>query len=523
MKQVVIALVVLICTLNMDSLAPFATPAFRLAADHTNAWWAGSAADEFESVTLTNAGWNDPTIGQWDPDARIATLTGDLHQPIVIEANDISLEGNGYALILPQGQDTGIIIRGRSGVTVRNLTLVGGLVGGAVIDSDQVTITNVIVTGAETQGIYLASSSNCTLTETDVQDSGIGIAILGEASTDNLLARSTVGHNATGILLEGAMRARLENNIIEDNGLYGLWLKDATSCILTGNVMARNRHGFYIQGLQDPYWDHQIDSTNVVDGRPILFLVDRVDLTIDTASAPGALYLVHCRRMKVRDLDLVATGNGVLLYDTHDSEIAHVSTTSTVTGIGLYRSHGNSISASLTYTGTLGVVLWNSDGNTVQDHDARFNWAGIELVNARGNVIRRNHLAQNERGMRMYGSSENVIHENTISQNTSFGIYLDSTFRNLLYRNNLIDNAAQVYATGSDDAFSQPPPIGGNHWSDWTGRDGGGDGFVDSPYTLGGVYDAYPWVHLGGWIQQDLPVRLWLPIILGVATRPRVR
>ncbi|MHB1296608.1 MAG: right-handed parallel beta-helix repeat-containing protein [Anaerolineae bacterium] len=442
-----------------------------------------------EPVTLTESGWSDPSVGVWDASTRTAALTMDLAGGILVASDGITLDGAGHTLSL-SGDAEGIRIAGRSAITIRNLLLSGGATGVAVHDSSGVTVTAVSVTGATEQGVLLVSSRDC--------------ALLGNA----------VRASGTGIQVEGSAGVRIAENTLEANALYGLWLNESSMCDLTGNSMLGNRYGFYLQGLEDPYWDHQITSDNLIDGRPILYRVGDSDLTFDASTNPAAVYLVHCRRVTIRNLRLSATGTGVLLYDTHASEITDVSTTSTITGIGLYRSHGNTITDGSTYTSTLGVVLWGSDGNTLQGHDTRFNWAGINMVNAHGNVVRRNQVAENDRGVRMYNSSGNALYENTITHNRAFGLHLDATFANQFFRNNLIENVVQVHTAGGDDSFSQPLPTGGNHWSDWNAPDADGNGLVDAPYMTGGAPDAYPWVESGGWLQQDLPIRLWLPAIV---------
>jgi PKD repeat protein len=54
--------------------------------------------------------------------------------------------------------------------------------------------------------------------------------------------------------------------------------------------------------------------------------------------------------------------------------------------------------------------------------------------------------------------------------------------------------------------FNLDEPVGGNYWSDWTGPDDDGDGFVDSPYVFTGGQDNLPWVNQDGWKKNKPPV-----------------
>ena len=94
-----------------------------------------------------------------------------------------------------------------------------------------------------------------------------------------------------------------------------------------------------------------------------------------------------------------------------------------------------------------------------------------------------------------------------------FGLQIESSDYNTIYNNNFIDNGLDagyqvVDHLGSGNVFNLDRPIGGNYWSEWTGPDADGDGFVDEPYiiwTPEGPYgeygneDSLPWASEDSW------------------------
>jgi len=85
---------------------------------------------------------------------------------------------------------------------------------------------------------------------------------------------------------------------------------------------------------------------------------------------------------------------------------------------------------------------------------------------------------------------------NTISNN-GMGITLLGSSDNQIYNNNFLANGAYIYTYVSPwtgNVFNLDRPIGGNYWSDWTGPDDDGDGFVDYPYVFTNGQDNLPWV-----------------------------
>ena len=91
---------------------------------------------------------------------------------------------------------------------------------------------------------------------------------------------------------------------------------------------------------------------------------------------------------------------------------------------------------------------------------------------------------------------------NVIAFNAFRGVYLLEARDNLFIHNNFIDNGTHVYDEGGiGNVFYLPAPDGGNFWSDWTGPDIDGDGFVDSPYVFVGGQDDLPWSQWDGWLK----------------------
>jgi parallel beta-helix repeat protein len=157
----------------------------------------------------------------------------------------------------------------------------------------------------------------------------------------------------------------------------------------------------------------------------------------------------------------------------------------------------------ITGTGLLsGVYLLGRTGVTIRNLTVREFQCGIFLNISANNFIEDSNVISNFYGIRLYNlSNSNVVTGNTASSN-DYGIHLFVCSSNQIYNNNFIDNTTQAYVeSGSDNLFNLAMSLGGgNYWSDWTGPDDDGDGFVDSAYVFDyGQQDGLPWVNQDGW------------------------
>jgi parallel beta-helix repeat protein len=162
-----------------------------------------------------------------------------------------------------------------------------------------------------------------------------------------------------------------------------------------------------------------------------------------------------------------------------------------------------------------GIRLYElSNNNRITGNIASSNAReGIYLQNsANGNIILGNDVLGNGySGIRISSSSSsNDIIGNSVSYNgytvNGMGIFIESSSNNLIYHNNIIENAIQASdTTNNGNQWDNGYPEGGNYWSDFdessegayddfNGPDqmiSGSDGIVDNGTIAGGGINPY--------------------------------
>jgi parallel beta-helix repeat protein len=326
-------------------------------------------------------------------DGEVYTLTGDIQDSIVVSRDNVVIDGSGYNLI-GYGNSTGVFLQDVNGVTVKRLNITSFNVGIAITWS------------------WDRNCRNNTISGNIFSNNSVGI-VLSMFTDGNIITGNTIENGECGISIHYSTGNTLRNNHISDNK-YNLWVDCELNELTSGFV-------------------NDIDESNTVDGKPIVYWVNQRDKIVP--SNAGYVALVSCKNITVQGVNITNNGQGVLMVATNYSSI-----------IGNRLTNNN-----------YGIVFLGYYGPSVY------------------NEITANVIAENENGIRIWGD---WLERDTVSHTLTF------------HHNSLINNTVQVtsYSYGGiwDDGSE------GNYWSNYNGTDTNGDGIGDSPYVVIESY-SYDW------------------------------
>lgn len=245
-------------------------------------------------------------------------------------------------------------------VTVgKQLEMVGAYRETVIIDGDgsgnvvYVTVSGVNISGFTmkngSKGIYLKSNlNNINIVDCNVfghTACGIDISRASYSSVVNCEVYDNVGGTGNGIYALAADHCDIigctaYNNVgsgQQYSGM-GIGLSTSTYCKLRDNVLYDNQYNFGITGnIIQYYEDHDIDTSNTVNGKPIHFVIGAEDEVIDgEVTDIGLVILVRCNNMTVKNVETSNNRAGIMLTGTMESLITDCNFSNNYFGIWLY-------------------------------------------------------------------------------------------------------------------------------------------------------------------------------------------
>ncbi len=304
------------------------------------------------------------------------------------------------------------------------------------VTADWVNISGFTVTGATgswNAGIHLYNADHCNIYDNNVSDDDYGIYL--RYSSNNTLTDNTANsNNWLGIILSSSSNNTLSNNIASTNGIYGIFLSHSSNNnVLSDNIALNNIIGledssnntlmsnimsyFDLQGHIDLHFDNQIDTSNLVNGKPIYYIKGATDTVYNSSTNAGVFYCISCVNVTVKNKKLNNNSARIFLWNTTHSRIQNVSV-SNGNGISLRFSSNNSLTNNTANSNSVGILLYSSNNNTLANNNANNNTHGISLYSSSNNALTCNKVLNNYYGILLYNSicSNNRIYHNNFGR-----------------------------------------------------------------------------------------------------------
>ena len=480
-------------------------------------------------ITIDDSGWDPIGTGDWNSTTKTATLTTDLTESIRILGNNITLDGAGHT-ITSSGGGMGVYIPMGTwqGNTIKNLNVTGfynGIRIESAIDplyASNHRLENNNLTG-NSYGIHVLFANNNTIIG-NTANSNLQDGIRFSSTNNNIVSGNDANENRNGIRIDhdsSSSGNTFNGNTTNSNSLSGIDL-GGSSNILTGHTASQNDVGIFVHGkYPSSIGNHRVEN-NILTGNDYgIRVMYATNNTLNgNIATTNTWYGIH------------------VTYNSNDnifnSNIANLNGA----GITISASSGNAFNGNTTNSnGKIGINLGGSS-HTLTGHTANQNGESGICVGSSGHILTGNTANENGYdGIFLRHASNNTINDNTVSFNTKSGIYLQNgcnnntitgnnvtdngywtygrwgialsnSTGNMIYYNNIIDNAAQARDNQpSSNDWHESTLLEGNYWSDYVGVDDGsagrvaGDGIGDTliPHPAAD-FDNYPFTNQNGWI-----------------------
>jgi parallel beta-helix repeat protein len=305
---------------------------------------------------------------------------------------------------------------------VCNKDVYGGI---DVESSPNNNLTSNVCDNSHDVGIYISNSDNNILTsntcESNAYNTTTASGILVDNSPNNTLIGNICKKNYYGIILYSSSYVNLTNSTCDNNN-FGICLSISSCDTLTNNSCDNNLCNFTVTmftitpvPFDVSYYDHNIDNTNLVNGKPIYYFKDNSNLVIGSSLNVGCLFLVRCNNIVMENLVLMNNWSGISLISTENSLVENCTCPNNGSGIYLLSSnYDNIINNVCNSTTAEGIgVDWFCNNCVVSYNSCKYGLDGIVLDATTRSIVNNNNCSNNTgSGIFWYSSQVSSVYDN---------------------------------------------------------------------------------------------------------------
>jgi parallel beta-helix repeat protein len=398
--------------------------------------------------------------------------------------------------------------------------------------------------------VWLNNCTNVTVQGLQLSSNLQGILVL--LSNDTTIADNALVRNVHGVYVGfGSFNTTISNNTVKDD-FIGVYLGDFSAFTTMRNNSINNcEMNFGVPPTLPLMLDSQdlindVDSSNTVNGKPIIYWTNQHDETVPADA--GYVMLINSTNIQLSGLSLTNNVQNIFLINSNSTIITNCTIRNAAYGVDaepfhsfngtffqMIPSFNTTIEKSTISNNTVAIRLGGGDNNTVIGNNILSNALGIYFKGASDGSISQNsingqgalltdyvspnflpfnysywrreftlELSQMNVAGILIGGNDNTVFDNDVTHNSG-GVAIGPGSGNVFFNNNIYNNTLYQATGRTGNLWNSSYPTGGNYWNGYTGTDvysgpnqdqPGSDGIGDTAYTVFRgpleVVDNYP-------------------------------
>jgi parallel beta-helix repeat protein len=312
-----------------------------------------------------------------------------------------------------------------------------------IINGDSVTVKNMELSPNNYYNVYVYGCLDSTVENIDVSGGTYGI-YLRNSEGSSIKDCSVTDCEQNGIYISYSVDTSISGNTLTGCGNYGMSLSYSSSSTLKNNKMSSNNRNFYVAGSIIDHYGHNIDDTNLVEGKPILYSYKEKDKVYDgdVIGDYGVIFVIGGDSVTVKNIELASNNlYNVYFYYSKDSTIENVRMSDGRYGIYLEYSEGSFIkNCAVTDVERYGIYLLSSASSIIRENTVtNIEQYGMFISDSESLIIKANTITESDIGAFIRRSSVKFL--NNIISNVNYnGIHVYIPI-NVLIKGNTVSGA----------------------------------------------------------------------------------